>query len=112
MTFGPQSGDHAVERPSCDGGLGQAEIAAGRFEIAEHRFPLPRAVSGAAVPAQVGRYDAELRGQFPGQRLHAHEVRARAVQEQERGARSAEVTHRDVSAKDQVLMPGHKSFPS
>jgi hypothetical protein len=112
VTFGPQRGDHAAERPSCDGGLGQAETAAGRFEITENRFPLPRTVSGAAVPAQVGRDDAELRGQFPGQRLHAHEVRARAVQEQERGTGSAEVTYRDLSARDKVLIPGHKSLLS
>ncbi len=60
------------------------------------------------MPAKVGRDDTELRGQFPGQRLHADEVRAGAVQEQERGAGSAEVTYRDVSAKEEILRPGHE----
>jgi hypothetical protein len=107
MPFGPQRGDHAAERPSGDDGLGQAEPIADGFEIAENRLPPPRAVSGTPVSAQVDRDDAELLGQFPGQLLHAHEVRAGAVQEQERGAGSAEVAYCDVSAGNEFLRAGH-----
>src|SRR5262249_11845287 len=73
----------------------------------ENRLPFPRAVSGAAVSAQVDRDDAEPRGQFPGQLLHAHQVRAGAVKEQEWGTGSAEVAYRDVSAENEILRTGH-----
>lgn len=59
------------------------------------------------MTAQVDRDDTEPRGQFPGQLLHAHKVRAGTVQEQERRAGPACIAYRDVSAENQVLRVGH-----